>query len=173
MKNPKSDTLHNLFIIKLQSLLDIENEITKALPKIIKKVSNPALKESLSEHLEETKNQAGKLEQIFENLGEKPKKLKSEGIRGIAADAEWIIENVKTPESLDASLIAAAQVVEHYEIAGYGTAKEWAKLMGHSEEADILEEILEEEKMADKKLSQLAIKEINKRVEIGMENKEE
>ncbi|MBL8030224.1 MAG: ferritin-like domain-containing protein [Candidatus Doudnabacteria bacterium] len=169
MKKSQNETLHELFLTKLQSLLDIENQITQALPKLVKKASSPMLKEAFSEHLEETRAQANKLTQIFESLGERPTKLKSEGIRGITADAEWVMQNISSPESLDAALIAAAQYVEHYEIAGYGTAKEWAKLMGHNKEAEILNEILQEEKAANKKLNQLAIKEINKKVKSGIE----
>jgi len=169
MKNSREVTLHDLFIIKLQSLYNVESEIIKALPKMIKKATNADLKQGLEEHLAETKGHAERLEEIFQQLGEKPKKLKVEAIRGLVEDAKWVMENVKNPEALDAALIAAAQYVEHYEMAGYGTAVEWAKLMNHTGAEELLQETLDEEKAADEKLSKVAVTEVNDAVDMGME----
>ena len=166
MKNSKNGTLHELFIIKLQSLYDVENELVKALPKMAKKSTNADLKKGFEDHLEETKNHITRLEQVFEIIDEKPKKLKVEAIRGLTADAKWVMDNVKNPEALDAALIAAAQYVEHYEMAGYGTAIEWAKLLGLKEPQALLEQTLEEEKRADQKLNEVATSEVNEEVEM-------
>lgn len=169
MKNTKNEvTLHDLFIIKMQSLYDVESELVKALPKMAKKSTNADLKKGFEDHLEETKNHVTRLEQVFESIGQKPKKLKVEAIRGLTADAKWVMDNVKNPEALDAALIGAAQYVEHYEMAGYGTAVEWAKIMGHSEAERLLAETLEEEKAADEKLNEVATTEVNGQVDTGM-----
>ncbi len=163
---PKSKvTLQDLFVMKIQALYDIEQEIIKALPKMAQKATNSELKKGLEEHLEETKEQAERLGQIFGILGERPKKLKVEAIRGMAEDAKWVMSNVKEPKALDASLIASAQYVEHYEMAGYGTAKEWADMLGLDEARDLLEDTLEEEKSADEKLNDVAVSEVNAAVE--------
>ncbi len=166
-------TLHDLLITKMQSLYDVEHEITKALPKMAKAASDAELKSGFEEHLEQTKGQIERLEKAFELLNEKPKKLKSEAIRGLIADGEWVIKNVEGSEALDANLIAAAQYVEHYEIAGYGSAVEWAREMGHTEVADLLEETLEEEEATDEKLNELATSGVNERANDMDEEDEE
>ncbi len=165
--------LHDLLISKMQALYDVENEIVKELPKMAKKASDEELREGFETHLEETKNQVKRLEKAFSLLGEKPKKLKSAAIRGMAEDASWGMTHIKGSEALDANLIAAAQYVEHYEIAGYGSAVEWAREMGHMEVADLLEETLEEEKATDKKLNMLATSKINERANDMEEETEE
>lgn len=156
-------SVRQLLIMKLQALFDIENEIVKALPKLAKKAEDGELKMAFEEHLEETKRHVDRLVKAFEYLGEKPKKLKSEGIRGLVEDGEWIAKNIPQP-ALDANLIAAAQYVEHYEMAGYGTASEWAEILGEQEIKSLLEETLEEEKAADEKLNDLAKSKINEKV---------
>lgn len=155
--------LHELFILKLQSLYDIEQELVKTLPKLAKNASSDELRDAFETHLEETKMQVDRLEQAFELLDMEPKKEKVEGIRGIAEDGGWIIKNVRDDAARDAALIGAAQYAEHYEIAGYGTALEWAKLMGHDEVADLLQQTLDEEETANKKLTALAEGGINER----------
>jgi ferritin-like metal-binding protein YciE len=157
----KIQNLEEAFMLKLQALYDIENEIVKALPKLIKAASSSDLKQAFMDHLEETKTQIERLEQIFEEREEKPKKLKVEAIRGLADDAKWGIDSAKPGPVRDALLIAAAQYVEHYEMAGYGSAVEWATLLGHSDAAVSLEETLEEEKMADEKLNDIATSMVN------------
>lgn len=157
----KALTLDNLLIQKIQALYDVENQLVKALPKMAKNASDQDLIDGFEEHLEQTKEHVQRLEDAFDYLGEKPKKLSGDAIRGMIKDAEWIISTVKNPEALDAGLVAAAQYVEHYEIAGYGTALEWARELGHTEVADLLEQTLKEEKEADRKLSELATSKIN------------
>ncbi len=158
-KNPED--LHDLLVVKVKALYDIENELTKALPKMAEASNNPQLKQAFQDHLKETEGHVKRLEQIFEKLEVAPEPEKSEGIRGLISDAEWCIDNVIEPAALDAALIASAQYAEHLEMAGYGSAREWAKTMGHNEIADMLEQTEQEEKAADEKLSMLATSEIN------------
>jgi ferritin-like metal-binding protein YciE len=154
-------TLHNLLVTKLKSLSYVEEKITAALPKMAQAATDPDLKKGFEDHLKETQMQVKRLEQAFSLLGEAPAKLETEGIDGIIADGEWVIQNVKGPEALDAALIASASYVEHYEMAGYISAVEWAKLMGHKEAARLLKENLDEEKAVDEKMMGLALAKIN------------
>lgn len=140
----------------MQALYDIESEIIKALPKMAKAATDGELKAGFEDHLEETKNQKARLEQIFELLEEKPKKTKVEAVRGLIEDTEWIIKQDTPAEVLDASLAASARYVEHYEIAGYTTALEWAELLDRTEIADLLAETLAEEIGAEETVSELA-----------------
>ena len=164
-------TLRDLLVQKVQALYDIETQIIKALPKMAKKAKNSELKSAFEEHLAETEEQASRLEQVFEILGEKPKKLKCEGIRGIIEDGAWVMQNV-TGAALDANLIAAAQYVEHYETAGYGSAATWAELLGEDEIKDLLGQTLEEEKAADEKLTSIGESGVNEAVPSGKESQE-
>lgn len=157
----KNYTLIDLLHAKLRALYDIENQIVKALPKLIKAATHPSLKEALKDHLEETRNHVMRLEQIFTTLGERPQKLKAEAIRGLVKDAKWILENIKPASALDANIIAAAQYVEHYEMAGYGSAQEWARELELEEVVSLLGETLAEEKAADQKLNEIAMAEVN------------
>lgn len=150
-------------------LYDVETQLVKALPKMAKKAKNPDLIAGFEAHLQETEGQVIRLEKCFKLLEMKPKKLKSEAIRGLVDDAKWVMKNVAAGPALDANLIAAAQYVEHYEIAGYGTAIEWAKLMQHTEVEQLLVQTLKEEEATDKKLSTLAAKRVNRSVELGMD----
>jgi ferritin-like metal-binding protein YciE len=153
--------LYDLFVMKLQSLLDIEAVLIKALVKMSKKAHDQELKQVFQEHLRQTEGHAERIKEAFGLLNERTKKMPVDAVRGLASDAQWIIKNVKNPAALDASLIASAHYVEHYEMAGYSTAIEWAKLMGHSQIAQILEKTLDEERTADEKLRYLAIQKIN------------
>jgi ferritin-like metal-binding protein YciE len=157
----KEDTLHDLLIMKLQALYDVETELLKALPKMAKHATRPELRQGFEEHARQTKGHVGRLEKAFKLLDEKPRKLRSEAIRGIIADAEWLMKNVNGKESLDAGLIAAAQYAEHYEMAGYGSAQEWAELMKHDDVERLLAETLEEEKQTNIKLNELAMTGVN------------
>lgn len=163
MATKKIETLHDLLLVKLQALYDVENQLIKALPKMAKAATDKKLKAAFTEHLEETKGHAEKLEKIFDLFELKPGKITSEAIRGLVKDGDWVAKNVKDADARDAGLIAAAQYVEHYEMAGYGTAKEWADVMGHIEAGNILSVILEEESMANEKLTDLATSGINER----------
>ncbi len=163
-------TLHELLVLKLRVLHDVESQLKKALPKMEKAASDPKLKEAFASHLKETEAQEARIDEALELAGDPSKKKeKSEAIRGLVADAEWCIANIREPRARDASLIAAAQYVEHYEIAGYSSACEWAKLMGHDDIVELLEATLSEEEAADKKLSSLAEGSINEKVDTGHE----
>ena len=153
--------LHDLLVIKLQVLYDVETQLVKALPKMAKNSSDEDLKAGFEEHLAQTMGQVNRLERIFAMLDMKPKKLRSESIRGLILDADWVIKNVNGDTALDANLIAAAQSVEHYEIAGYSGAHTWATELGHTEIADLLQETLDEETAAEAKLTELAASRID------------
>ena len=163
------ESLHDLLILKLRSLLDIETEITKALPKLAKAAQDEKLREALTSHLEETKGQAERLTQALELLRDTAqRKSKVEAIRGLAKDAAWIVKSIKSPAARDALIIAAAQYVELYEIAGYGTAAAWADQMGHEKVSALLRETLEEEGAANKKLNAIALDRVNSAVPTEM-----
>ncbi len=166
-------TLHDLLLNKLSVLSDVENQLIKALPKMAKAATDLELSAGFEGHLKQTREHARRLEQAFAILKQKPKKLRSEAIRGLVEDGAWVIKNVTGDEALDANLIAAAQYVEHYAIAGYGSALEWATEMGHEEVADLLQATLDEEKDTDKKLNDLARGKINAKVNTGMNEEEE
>jgi ferritin-like metal-binding protein YciE len=157
----KEHTLHDLLIVKLQSLFDTENQLIKALPVMAKKATDPDLKKGFEKHAQQTKQHAARLEQAFKSLGVPAKKLPGDAIRGLIKDAQWVIKNVKGADALDANLIAAAQYVEHYEMAGYGSALAWAKLMELPEIGDLLEMTLQEEEETNEELSDLATSKIN------------
>jgi ferritin-like metal-binding protein YciE len=163
MPNKKNtpDTLDTLLLNKLKTLYDVEIQLVKALPKMVKKSTDAGLKEGFEDHLRQTENHVDRLDRAFKVLGVKPQKLQSEAIRGLIADAEWVIKNVHGEEALDANLIAAAQYVEHYEIAGYGAAFAWAQLLGRTEIAELLEQTLHEEEETADALNDLAAGKIN------------
>ncbi len=166
MKHKNTETLHGLLILKLQALYDIEQEIVDALPKILEHTTNIDLQKIFTDHLAETEGHVKRLEQAFQLLNEEPETLKCESIRGLVSDTKWLIKKVKKPEVLDAALAAAAQYIEHLEIAGYGSAYEWAKRMKHIEVAELLKQTLEEEKGGDKKMNDLAISKLNDRANL-------
>ena len=159
----KIETLDDLFKLKLMALYDIESELVKALPKMAKAAGDPELKQSFLDHLDETKEHAKRLEKIFKMIDTKPKKTKVEAIRGLVADAEWLIKQKPSQGLLDAVLIASARYVEHYEMAGYLTAISWAEMLGIDDAINIFEETLEEERKADMLLNELAEEKINKK----------
>ncbi len=157
----KVSTMEELFVDELRDLYDAEKQLTKALPKMAEAASSEDLREALEEHLEETNNQVGRLERIFESLDQKPTGKKCAAMTGLIKEGDEIAgESEETPVR-DAGLIAAAQKVEHYEIAGYGSARAHARLLGNEEAAQLLEETLEEEKAADQKLNELAESMVN------------
>ena len=150
-------TLHGLYIAQLRKTLDMEREITKALPTMIDKASTPALAEAFRSHLKETEGHVSRIEQILQRhtQGAKPETCKT--IKSLITEAEDGIKDAKDPMVLDATLIAAAQQVEHHEIAIYGTLRSWAELMGHTGDVSMLESTLKEEKAADEKLTRISI----------------
>jgi ferritin-like metal-binding protein YciE len=152
----KPNSLRELYIEQLRDLYDAENQIIKALPDMIEQVTSPDLKDALDEHLEITKTQATRLEQIFQTLGEKAKGEKCKGMQGVIQEGSDLVEDVEDEDTRDAAIIAAAQRVEHYEMAGYGTARTYAKLLGEDEAGQMLQTTLDEEKEADRKLTAIA-----------------
>src|SRR4026207_2146471 len=157
----EAGTLHDAFIDELRDTYDAEKQLTKALPKLAKASSNPKLRQAFESHLEETQGQIERLEQVFESLDEKVRGKYCEGIAGIIEEGKSIMEEDFDEAAMDACLIAAGQRAEHYEMAAYGTLVAWARAMGHSEAADLLQETLDEEKAAEEKLSALAEEGIN------------
>ena len=152
----EAGTLHDAFIDELRDTYDAERQLTKALAKLAKAASAPPLREAFESHLAETQGQIERLEQVFESLDEKVRGKHCDGIAGIIEEGKSIMEEDFDDDTMDACLIAAGQRAEHYEMAAYGTLVAWARAMGHSEAADLLQETLEEEKAADEKLSSLA-----------------
>src|SRR5262249_7095076 len=159
----------DLFIEELRDLYDAEKRILKALPKMAKKADSEELANGFTEHLEQTKTHVNRLEQIFKELGKPLRGKKCEAMEGLLEEGKEMMEQDAEPSVKDAALIAAAQRVEHYEIAGYGCVRTWAQLLGHDNAAKLLQETLDEEKATDEKLSELA-QEIN--VEANEEEEE-
>jgi ferritin-like metal-binding protein YciE len=155
------NTLEDLFAHGLKDIYYAENQILKALPKLIESATNPQLRKSLKDHRKETEAQVSRLEQIFEMREEKPKGTKCPGINGLIGEGDDLTGNIGEKHVLDAAIIASAQAVEHYEMTRYGALIAWATEMGRNDFADILEENLKEEKAADQKLSRIAESRVN------------
>lgn len=156
-------TLDDLFVHTLQDIYYAENQITKALPKMIAKATNAELKQGFERHLTETEGQIRRLEKVFEMHGHKPKAVTCPAINGIIEEADEVAGDVADKEVLDAALLASAQAVEHYEITRYGTLIAWAKQLGRDDCAGVLQENLDEEKATDAKLTRIADSKINQR----------
>lgn len=158
----KAKTFRDALIDEVRDLYHAEKQLVRALPKLAKNASNDALREALTSHLEETKGHVSILEQVFEALDEPVKAKACAGMAGIVEEgADILEENVVSDAVLDAMIIAAAQRAEHYEIAAYGTAAQWAKTLGLTKVSKLLGQILGEEEAADKKLTELAEGSIN------------
>ncbi|WP_210485257.1 ferritin-like domain-containing protein [Microvirga antarctica] len=154
-------TLDDLFIHMLQDIYYAEQQITKALPKMIAKASDPQLKQAFQTHLGETEEHVKMVEQVFRMHGHDPKGVTCPAIDGIIEEAQDLAGEVADPEVLDAALLAAAQAVEHYEITRYGTLTAWAKQLGREDCAGVLHQVLEQEKSTDQKLSRIADSKVN------------
>ena len=150
------ESLRDLYIEELRDLYDAEQQLIKALPKMAKEASSDELRQGFEEHLEQTRGHAERLETIFEHLGDKPKGEKCKGMEGLVKEGSSILDEDMEDSVKDAAIIGAAQKVEHYEIAGYGTARTFATLLGETEAASLLERTLEEEKETDRKLTEIA-----------------
>jgi ferritin-like metal-binding protein YciE len=150
------DTLSELLQDELKDIYDAEKQLTKALPKLAKKATAEELKEAFEEHLRQTEEHVERLEQAFEHLGIPAKGKKCKGMQNLIAEGEDMIGDAEEDAVRDAVMIAAAQKVEHYEIASYGTARTWANMLGQDDVASLLEQTLEEEKETDIKLTELA-----------------
>jgi ferritin-like metal-binding protein YciE len=162
----KIKTLQELLLEELKDLYDAEHRILKALPKMVKAASNEDLRQGFELHRTQTENQVTRLEKAFEHLNASAKKKTCEAIKGILEEGEDLMDTKMEPEVLDAALIGAAQKVEHYEIASYGTVRSWAQHLGLSEVVSLLEQTLEEEKQTDQKLTQLAESMINQEANV-------
>jgi ferritin-like metal-binding protein YciE len=159
--NVEFNSLEDLFIEQLKDMYDAEQRLTKALPKMAKTAHNGELKRAFEEHLEETKNQVTRLEQIFEILGKDAERKTCAAMKGLIEEGDEVISAKGDADVRDAGLIAAAQRVEHYEIAGYGTARTFAERLGYNDVARLLQQTLDEEGAADKKLTQVAEQTVN------------
>lgn len=150
------ETLRELYIDELKDLYSAEQQIARALPKMVKKASSRELQRAFSTHLRETERQAKRLERICRDLGVNPKGKKCIGMEGLIAEAKELIDEKPDPDVLDAGLISKAQHVEHYEMAGYGTVRNYARILGHDDHAELLQMTLDEEGKTDHLLTDLA-----------------
>jgi len=153
--------LQRLYVEQLKDIYSAESQLLKALPKMAKAASSQDLRQGFEKHLEQTKGHVERLEQIFSSLDESPKGKKCMGMEGLIEEGEEVIQEESATEALDAGLIAAAQRVEHYEIAAYGSVHAFAELLGDDDSVSLLLQTLDEEKETDKKLTELSV-EINK-----------
>jgi ferritin-like metal-binding protein YciE len=151
-------TMDDLLLHGLKDIYYAENQIVKSLPKLIERATNRELSKGLKDHLEETKNQILRLNQVFQKLDEKPQGVKCPAIDGLISEADEVAGEVADKEVLDAAIVGAAQSVEHYEIARYGTLIAWAESLGRDDIIRLLTTNLNEEKAADKKLSSVAVR---------------
>jgi len=157
------ESFDGLFLHQLQDIYYAENQITKALPTMIKKASDPQLRQGFETHLKETENQIARLEQVFRMIGQKPKAVDCPAIDGIIEEANEVAGEISNKQVLDAALLASAQAVEHYEISRYGTLIAWARQMGQNDAVNLLQQTLREEEATDKKLTALAEQNLNRR----------
>jgi ferritin-like metal-binding protein YciE len=152
------ETMDDLLLHGLKDIYYAENQIVKSLPKLIEKATNRELTKGLKDHLEETKNQIGRLDQVFKKLGQDPQGVQCPGIDGLISEADEVAGEVADNDVLDAAIVGSAQAVEHYEIARYGTLIAWAETLDHDDIIRLLNTNLNEEKAADKKLSTVALR---------------
>jgi len=155
------NTLEDLFVDQLGDLYDAEEQIIDALPKMTEAAQSEDLKQAFRDHLQQTKSQKSRLEQIFHMMGKEPQRITCDGMRGIISEGETIVSADGDSAVRDAGLIAAAQRVEHYEMAGYGTVRTFARQLGRSDVAEVLQGILNEEGQTDRRLTALAEREVN------------
>jgi ferritin-like metal-binding protein YciE len=155
------NSLQDVFVDELRDLLNAEQKIIKTLPKMAKKAGHRELQSAFQEHLEQTKGQVQRLEKIFESMGMAARGKRCKGIEGIIEEGQEMIEESEDQDLTDAVLIGAAQKVEHYEIAAYGTVRTYAQLLGNTQAARLLQQTLDEEKETDRKLTELAEGNIN------------
>ena len=160
------ETLHDLYVGELKDLYSAENQILKALPRMIKAASHPQLKRAFSKHEQQTRQHVKRLERICKELDVSPRGKKCVGMEGLLEEGTELMKEKPDDDVLDAGLITAAQHVEHYEMAGYGTCRTWARLLGYPDQARLLQETLDEEKQTDLDLTALAESSINIEAEV-------
>ena len=171
---PKIRTFEDLFVDELKDLYNAEQQLTRALPRLAKAATTPQLKKALEEHLEVTRGQVLRLEQVFEEIGAPAKGKTCQAMKGLIEEGQELVKEGMESEVLDAGIIGAAQRVEHYEIAGYGTVRTMAETLGHKRAVKLLDQTLKEEKAADEKLTRIAESIVNVRaVEAGNSSEEE
>jgi ferritin-like metal-binding protein YciE len=154
-------SIQDLFVTELRDIYHAEKQLVKALPKMAKAATHPELKQAFESHLEETRGQVDRLDQVFENLDLAKRAKKCEAMEGLLEEARSTMEEIEDDNVLDVGMIINAQKVEHYEIAGYGSLVALANQLGHSDVAKLLQETLQEEKAADEKLNQIALRAAN------------
>jgi ferritin-like metal-binding protein YciE len=156
------DSLQKLFVHELKDLYSAENQILEALPKMAEKASNPELRQAFERHHRQTEEQVRRLERIFDSLEHQPGGHKCRGMEGLIEEGEEVMKEAESDEVRDAGMIAAAQRVEHYEIAAYGTARTYARMLGKEDAAELLQQTLDEEGETDKQLTMLAEGQVNR-----------
>ena len=167
------ESLKELYVDELKDLYSAEKQLVKALPRMAKNATNAELQQAFTKHLEETEGHVERLEQIFEMLGERAGGKKCKGMEGLIEEAKELLEEDAAEEVLDAGLISKAQHVEHYEMAGYGTVRTWAQQLGLDEQAELIQQTLDEESNANELLTQIAESSVNLEAEQGSEEEEE
>lgn len=157
----KMATLEDLYVDLLKDLYSAEKQLVRALPKMAKNAQSPDLQKAFQEHLRQTEGQVERIERIFTDLQGSPRGKKCVGMEGLVAEGNELMQEDAEPDVLDAGLIAAAQKVEHYEIASYGTARAWAERLGYDRAARLLQQTLDEESLANEKLTRIAESHVN------------
>jgi ferritin-like metal-binding protein YciE len=157
----KLKTLNDLYVSELKDLYSAENQILKALPKMAKSASSPQLQRAFNEHLQQTQHHVERLDEIFERLGQKPTGKKCKAMEGLIEEGKEMMLEDMNPDVLDAALIVAAQKVEHYEMAGYGSVRTYANILGMRDDVRQLQQTLDEEGEADKRLTSIAESVVN------------
>jgi ferritin-like metal-binding protein YciE len=155
------DSLEKLFLEELKDMYNAEKQILRALPRMAKAAESPELEQAFTKHLKETEGQVQRIERIFKDLGQPSRGKACKGMEGILEEGKEVLEKDGEPAVIDAALIASAQRVEHYEIAAYGCLRTYAELLGYSQAQRLLQETLQEEEAADKKLTQIGVSGIN------------
>ena len=163
----KLDSLEPLFVEELRDIYNAENQLTKALPKMAKAASSEELKSAFQEHLEQTKEHMERLEEIFEEMGKKPTGKTCKAMKGLVEEGSEMMQEDGEDSVIDAAIIAAAQKIEHYEIASYGTVRAWAEQLGKDDAVDLLQQTLDEESETNEKLTELAESSINVEAKAG------
>jgi ferritin-like metal-binding protein YciE len=159
----KLDSMSDLYLCELRDMYNGEKQLVKALPKMAKAASTEELRAAIEDHLQQTENHVSRLETIFKSLDEKPGGETCEAMQGLIAEGQEVLKADGEDAVRDAALIMAAQKVEHYEMATYGALREYAHLLNREQDADLLQQTLDEEKLADRKLNEIAEQVVNKR----------
>lgn len=163
----KLENLRQLYLDELKDLYDAEHQILEALPKMEERAHTHDLKDGFARHFEQTQRQVARLEQVFRDLGESPERKTCKGMKGLIDEGDSFVSASGDDETVDAALIGAAQRVEHYEMAAYGTLRTWARILGHDKQAQLLQQSLDEEGKADKKLTDIAESWVNVQAAVG------